>query len=80
MSVDGLQSSVGQVELLHTVVFFSQPVVRCENYDTGGGHGDDKDVLFVIELCGGVGTRTLLGAKGIATRSKNATRGSWPYY
>ena len=25
-------------------------------------------------------SRTLLGAKGIATRSKNATRGSWPYY
>ena len=25
-------------------------------------------------------TRTLLGAKGIATRSKDATRGSWPYY
>ena len=26
------------------------------------------------------GARTLLGAKGIATRSKDATRGSWPYY
>ena len=25
-------------------------------------------------------TKKLLGAKGIATRSKNATRGSWPYY
>ena len=25
-------------------------------------------------------TRTLLGAKGIATRNKDATRGSWPYY
>ena len=24
--------------------------------------------------------RTLLGTKGIATRSKDATRGSWPYY
>ena len=24
--------------------------------------------------------RTLLGAKGIATRSKDATRGSWTYY
>ena len=24
--------------------------------------------------------RTLLGAKGIATRSKDATTGSWPYY
>ena len=25
-------------------------------------------------------TRMLLGAKGIATRSNDATRGSWPYY
>ena len=23
---------------------------------------------------------SLLGAKGIATRNKDATRGSWPYY
>ena len=27
-----------------------------------------------------LGTRTQLGAPGIATRSKDATRGSWPYY
>ena len=27
-----------------------------------------------------LGTRTLLGAKGIATRSKDATRGSWHRY
>ena len=27
-----------------------------------------------------LGARTLLGAKGIATRSKDATRGSWKYY
>ena len=27
-----------------------------------------------------LGARTLLGAKGIATRNKDATRGSWPYY
>ena len=27
-----------------------------------------------------LGARTLLGAKGIATRSKDATRGSWHYY
>ena len=26
------------------------------------------------------GTRTLLGAPGLTTRSKDATRGSWPYY
>ena len=25
-------------------------------------------------------SKKLLGAKGIATRSKDATRGSWPYY
>ena len=24
--------------------------------------------------------KKLLGSKGIATRSKDATRGSWPYY
>ena len=24
--------------------------------------------------------KKLLGAKGIATRSKDATRGAWPYY
>ena len=27
-----------------------------------------------------LGARALLGAKGVATRSKDATRGSWPYY
>ena len=27
-----------------------------------------------------LGARTLLGAPGLATRNKNATRGSWPYY
>ena len=26
------------------------------------------------------GTRTLLGAPGLTTRNKDATRGSWPYY
>ena len=26
------------------------------------------------------GARTLLGAPGLTTRSKDATRGSWPYY
>ena len=31
----------------------------------------DNDRLVKIKL---------LGAPGIATRSKNATRGSWPYY
>ena len=25
-------------------------------------------------------SKKLLGTKGIATRSKDATRGSWPYY
>ena len=27
-----------------------------------------------------LGARTLLGAKGIATRSEDATRGSWPHH
>ena len=27
-----------------------------------------------------LGARTLVGAPGIATRSKDAIRGSWPYY
>ena len=37
---------------------------------------DVSRAIFVQTL----GTRTLLGAPGIATRSKDATRGSWPYY
>ena len=39
--------------------------------------------IFGKEYEGGSDTlweRTLLGAPGIATRSKDATRGSWPYY
>ena len=44
-----------------------------------------RDDLFVRHLEGRIshkllGARTLLGAQGIATRSKEATRGSWPYY
>ena len=27
-----------------------------------------------------LGAKTLLGAPGLTTRSKDATRGSWPYY
>ena len=27
-----------------------------------------------------IGARTLLGAPGLTTRSKNATKGNWPYY
>ena len=34
----------------------------------------------VIEHCEQVGAMALLGALGIATRSKDATRGSWPNY
>ena len=38
----------------------------------------------VVELLWFPGLTTsnkkLLGAKGIATRSKDATKGSWPYY
>ena len=27
-----------------------------------------------------LGAKTLLGARGLTTRNKDATRGSWPYY
>ena len=32
-----------------------------------------------MDVCGRL-NKKLLGAPGIATRSKDATRGSWPYY
>ena len=32
------------------------------------------------ELAGTTSSKELLGAPGLATRSKDATRGSWPYY
>ena len=35
-----------------------------------------KDLALALLL----GARTLLGAPGIATSSKDATTGSWPYY
>ena len=38
--------------------------------------GVGSDGLLALLL----GARTLVGAKGIATRGKEATRGSWPYY
>ena len=41
-------------------------------------HG--QELFSEIELMALEGARTLLGAKGIATSNKNATRGSWPYY
>ena len=41
-------------------------------------------LLGARTLLGALGLTTsnkkLLGAKGVATRSKDATRGSWPYY
>ena len=50
-------------------------------------HVDVDDVVTTIDsniqqLIPAIGrsARTLLGAPGIATRSKEATRGSWPYY
>ena len=39
---------------------------------TPGSEANGENVLL--------GARTLLGAPGMATRSKDATRGSWPYY
>ena len=47
-------------------------------------HGSCKKVLMILHDFGSkhptTVTRTLLGAPGIATRSKDATSGSWPYY
>ena len=40
-----------------------------------GGH---RYRIIQIELT--TRNKKLLGAPGIATRSKDATRGSWPYY
>ena len=34
----------------------------------------------VSALCWTTSNKKLLGAPGINTRSKDATRGSWPYY
>ena len=39
---------------------------------------DDSGHLFHLNTC--YSSKTLLAAKGIATKSKDATRGSWPYY
>ena len=33
-----------------------------------------------VGLTSAASNKKLLGAPGIATRSKDATRGSWPYY
>ena len=38
----------------------------------------EKDGLFCTKATSR--NKKLLGAPGIATRSKDATRGSWPYY
>ena len=40
----------------------------CEHFDAAGPAGKYSEVL------------EQLGTPGIATRSKDATRGSWPYY
>ena len=40
--------------------------------------GDDPLGPWLAEM--GYNKWKLLGAPGIATRSKDATRGSWPYY
>ena len=37
-------------------------------------------VASVLQMEALLGARTLLGAPGIATRSKDATRGSWHHY
>ena len=44
-------------------------------------HGRTRELLnFPVKRFLRKGARTLLGAPGIATRNKEATRGSWPYY
>ena len=48
---------------------------RCEELAPAESH-DVSCLMFI--LC--TRSRTLLGAPGIATRNKDATRGSWPYY
>ena len=43
--------------------------------------GKERECVGALVLCKGLRKRSSsLGAKGIATRSKDATRGSWPYY
>ena len=39
-----------------------------------------KRLLATSNKCMASSNKKLLGAAGIATRSKDATRGSWPYY
>ena len=43
---------------------------------------NNKDTIMLCQLLFGtcIVAEKLLGAPGIATRSKDATRGSWPYY
>ena len=36
--------------------------------------------MILLRRCSVTRNKKLLGAPGIATRSKNGTRGSWPYY
>ena len=47
-------------------------------FTTNRSHRKRKPFLEAVPCVGA--TSLLLGAKGIATRSKDATRGSWPYY
>ena len=43
--------------------------------------GSASGIQWYLMVFGGAGrSKKLLGAKGIATRNKDATRGSWPYY
>ena len=51
-----------------------------EDRGPGGGALHPSGQGRVTEGHRGLGARTLLGAPAIATRSKDATRGSWPYY
>ena len=50
--------------------------VACSLYASRGLHPEDS----YFSICLHEDLQEATGAPGIATRSKDATRGSWPYY
>ena len=59
--------------LLHLFYFFDTEAaiaIRLEAITIRNKENEGEDGIYSL----------LLGAPGIATRSKDATRGSWPYY
>ena len=51
----------------------------CCNFQTGGDEAKNAFKAIRLEAIAS-SNKKLLGAPGIATRSKDATWGSWPYY